>query len=110
MTQARMFLRKRHGRWYLVKRFKKENRWREKWQRLNEASLKNLLAAVNVKKQLESQIVEVPCMNPFCSNTIKMTPQQKQDLLISFKKKYDKAVLVCCSKECQDKVQQLLNS
>jgi|GEM_PF-2440942 hypothetical protein len=102
------YLRQKHGKWYLVKRYREGEKRREKWTRLDEASLKNLLAAVNVKMQLSQEVVEVPCMNPFCSNKVLMTPQQKQDLLISFKKKYDKLVLICCSKECQKKVSDLL--
>lgn len=103
-------IRERHGKHYLVKRSKEDGRWRESWTPLNQASKNNLLAAVNVKNQLREEVVKVPCMNPSCSQEVLMTPQQKQDLLISFKKKYDKFVLVCCSKECQQNVFRLLQN
>lgn len=105
-----VFIREKNGRYYLVNRYYEGSKRKEKWTPLYGEDLNNLLKALKIKEAIARQTVEVPCMNPHCSNKIKMTPQQKQDLLISFKKKYDKLVLVCCSKECQQKVLELLNS
>jgi hypothetical protein len=103
-----IFIREKNGKHYLVNRFKEGGKWREKWIPLQGDDLDNLMKALKIKEEIAKQIVEVPCANPYCSNTIKLTPQQKQDFLISFKKKYDKLVLVCCSKECQQKVLELM--
>jgi hypothetical protein len=105
-----VFIREKNGKYYLVTRYYEGSRRREKWEALKDIDLENLYKALKIKEEIEKQTVEVPCMNPYCSNTILMTPQQKQDLLISFKKKYDKLVLVCCSKECQQKVLDILEN
>jgi len=105
-----VFIREKNGKFYLVTRYYEGSRRKERWEPLKDADLENLTKALKIKEEIRKQTVEVPCMNPHCSNKVLMTPQQKQDLLISFKKKYDKLVLVCCSKECQQKVLQLLQS
>jgi hypothetical protein len=103
-----VFIREKSGKYYLVNRYYEGSKRKERWTPLDGEDLSNLLKALKIKEVIARQTVEVPCMNPFCSNKLKMTPQQKQDLLISFKKKYDKLVLVCCSKECQHKVLSIL--
>lgn len=106
----RVFIREKNGKYYIVNRYYEGPKRREKWIPLDSLNQEVLKKALEIKEEIAKQIVEVPCMNPYCSNTIKITPQQKQDLLISFKKKYDKLVLVCCSKECQQKVLEILKS
>jgi len=105
-----VFIREKNGKYYLVNRYRTASGRKEKWIPLESANLEVLEKAMEIKEELARRTVEVPCMNPYCNNTVKMTPQQKKDLLISFKKKYDKVVLVCCSKECQQKVLELLKS
>ena len=102
------FIREKNGKHYIVHRYYENGKRKEKWVRLEGTNLKAFKNALKVKEELERNSVEVACMNPFCSNKIIMTAEQKRDLLISFKKKYNKAVLVCCSEECRKKVLELL--
>ncbi len=106
----RLFIRQKRGRYYLVKRYYENGKQREKWIPLSDTDTKKIIKALEIKKELLSQTVEITCANPYCSKTIKLTPEQKRDFLISFKKKYDKVVLACCSRECQNRVLEILKS
>jgi len=101
-----VFIRQKNNKHYLVVRTKAS----EKWIPLRGEDLDNLRKALEIKQILAEQTVEITCVNPECSNRIITTKQQKQDFLISFKKKYDKLVLPCCSKECQEKVLKLIET
>jgi len=61
-----------------------------------------LEAALRVKDQLTSEIVEFPCMNPHCHNTVRMTKRQMEEFFVSSKKRYDMVIYPFCSTECRD--------
>ena len=106
----RLFIRQKNNKYYLVRRFYENGKQRERWYQLDDTDTEKILKALNIKRELLGQTVEITCANPNCSKTIKLTPEQKRDFLISFKKKYDKIVLACCSKECQSRVLEILKS
>jgi len=67
-----VFIREKNEKYYLVNRYKEGGKWREKWEPLEGKNLDNLLKALKIKEEIQRQTVEVPCMNPYCSNKILM--------------------------------------
>lgn len=104
MTES-IFLRTIKGKPYLVYRTKdKDGRRHDKATPLSAVEQKTLEDALRVKDQLAEEIVEIPCMNPRCPNTVKMTRRQLEEFLISSKKRYDIMILPFCSTECREKM------
>jgi len=106
-----MFVREIKGNLYLIVR-----RWDPEARRRTETSAPiepkdatRVVAYLKRRRKLEALSTEIPCFNPDCNRHIRTTPSQKRDFLISFKLKYDKAVLPCCSKECREKLLALLS-
>jgi len=42
------------------------------------------------------------CANPKCNNEVVLTKKQKQKFMVTYPLRYNKLVLVYCSKECRD--------
>lgn len=99
-----LFLRKKNGHYYMVSRQGRGRNRRECWQRISGPEKDLLEQVLANKKQLHDDIVEYPCMNPDCNNTIKMSRSQMEEFYIGYKKKYDMIAFPCCSKECQEKM------
>lgn len=88
---------------YLVKRTRDpDGRRRDQATPLSSIERTTLQTALQVKEQLQHEIVEVPCMNPRCHNTVRMTRRQLEEFLVSAKKRYDLVILPFCSRECRD--------
>lgn len=88
---------------YLVRRFTDlDGRRRDQATPLSSIEHKTLQTALQIKDQLQHEIVEVPCMNPRCHNTVRMTRRQLEEFLVSAKKRYDLMILPFCSRECRD--------
>jgi hypothetical protein len=105
------FLRERGGELYLVTRWwdPEQRRRRESWAKVAPDEAEELAALLERRRRLEAASTEISCFNPDCSNSIRTTPQQKRDFLISFKLKYDKVVLPTCSEACRRKLLALLS-
>ena len=99
-----VFLREKNGNLYIVTRTGRGGHRKESWRRVEGAEKEVLEKILAGKQDLQEEIVEFPCMNPECTNTIKMSKSQLDDFFISYKKKYDMIVFPCCSKECQEKM------
>lgn len=56
----------------------------------------------------KTDIVKLPCFNPECDSTVKMTIEQKGTMLINFALKYDISCLPCCCQDCAEAVVKLL--
>lgn len=98
-----VFIRRIKGKMYLVKRTRDaDGRRRDQATPLSSIEHKTLRAALQVKEQIQNEIVEVPCMNPRCKNKVRMTRRQLEEFLVSAKKRYDMVILPFCSPECRD--------
>ena len=88
---------------YLVKRTRDpDGRRRDQATPLSSIEHRTLQTALQVKEQLQHEIVEVPCMNQRCHTTVRMTRRQLEEFLVSAKKRYDLVILPFCSRECRD--------
>lgn len=88
---------------YLVKRTRDpDGRRRDQATPLSSIEHQTLQTALQVKEQIQHEIVEVPCMNPRCHNKVRMTRRQLEEFLVSAKKRYDLVILPFCSQECRD--------
>jgi len=105
------FLRKDGGDLYIVTRWwdPEERKRRESRAKITPKEAAETSAYLKRRRKLEALSTEIPCFNPDCNRHIRTTPSQKRDFLISFKLKYDKAVLPCCSRECREKLLALLS-
>lgn len=98
-----VFLRTIKGKPYLVRRSRDQNgRRRDQATPLSSIERQTLVTALRIKEQLETEIVEVPCMNPQCHNKVRMTRRQLEEFLVSAKKRYNLMILPFCSRECRD--------
>lgn len=97
------------GKYFLVNRHKEEGKWVETQKEITNSVVISKLDEYTADTTLEDQSVYLPCFNPECKNTLRVTVRQKRDLLLSFQKKYQKVVFVACSPECQAKILQLFN-
>ena len=98
-----VFLRTIKGRTYLVHRFRDSDGHRhDQAIPLSSIEHKTLQTALQIKEQIQSEIVLVPCMNPRCRNKVRMTRRQLEEFLVSAKKRYDLVILPFCSRECRD--------
>ncbi|MFA7122278.1 MAG: hypothetical protein WC277_12415 [Bacilli bacterium] len=98
-----VFLRTIKGRIYLVHRSRDaDGRRHDQATPLSSIEHKTLQTALQIKEQIQSEIVEVPCMNPRCKNKVRMTRRQLEEFLVSAKKRYDMVILPFCSPECRD--------
>jgi len=103
------FVRQIGNRHYIVHQYKDvDGRWRQTSERISDRDLKHIETTIAEKRKFEQELVEMPCWNPYCSNTVTMTPIQKRDFLISFVKKYDKVVLPFCCNECREKTMKMI--
>ncbi|MBN2734729.1 MAG: hypothetical protein JXQ82_07735 [Methanomicrobiaceae archaeon] len=98
------FLREKHGQLYLVTRTGRGSKRKEKWLPLPETDRDLIEKTLLSKEALKEEIIQFPCMNPECRNTIPMTKSQLEDFFVSSKKKYDMIIMPFCSKECRDKM------
>ncbi len=88
---------------YLVRRSRDaDGRRRDQATPLSSIDRNTLQTALKVKERLLDEIVETPCMNPQCTNTVRMTRRQLEEFLVSAKKRYDLMILPFCSRECRD--------
>jgi hypothetical protein len=94
----------RHGKPYLVRRATVGGKRQEQWLPLDKIDRETLETALQVKGEVGNEIVDVPCMNPRCKNTVSMTKTQLEEFFISSKKRYDMVIFPFCTTECRDKM------
>lgn len=99
-----IFLREKNGRLYLVSRTGNGKKRKETWTPLPNTDRSLIEKTLQSKEALKEEIIQFPCMNPECNNTIPMTKSQLEDFFVSSKKKYDMIIMPFCSKECRDKM------
>jgi hypothetical protein len=92
----------RHGKPYLVRRTKVGKRREEQWIPLDEIDRKTLETALQVKAEVEDEIIDVPCTNPHCKNTVRMTKKQYGEFFVSSTKRYNIVIFPFCKPECRD--------
>ncbi len=103
--QERAYFRyNRVGKPYLVRRVTVGGKRKEQWIPLDELDRDVLEKALQIKKEVHDQIVQVPCTNPHCQNMIQMTKKQLEEFFISSKKRYDLMVFPFCCMACRDEV------
>lgn len=103
--QERAYFRyNRVGKPYLVRRVSVGGKRKEQWIPLDQLDQDQLEKALQIKKEVHDQIVQVPCTNPHCSNTIAMTKKQLEEFFISSKKRYDLIIFPYCSTKCRDEM------
>ncbi|PKG32186.1 hypothetical protein [Methanoregula sp.] len=103
--QERAYFRyNRVGKLYLVRRISVGGKRKEQWIPLDPLDCDQFAKAMQIKKEVHDQIVQVPCTNPRCSNTIPMTKKQLEEFFISSKKRYDLVIFPYCSIACRDEM------
>jgi len=103
-TQDTVFLRVKHEKPYLVTRYWVGDQRKEQWTPLADIDQKVLEAALHVKDTTAEQIVQVPCTNPDCKNTVPMSRTQLEEFFISSKKRYNMMVFPFCCDACRNAV------
>jgi hypothetical protein len=103
-TQEKCFLRTKHGKQYIVTRYKVGHKNKELWTPLSDFDREVLEAALTARKNLAEKAVPFPCMNPACKNTIPMTKEQIEEFFVSSKKRYNMVIFPFCSDACRDAV------
>jgi hypothetical protein len=102
-SKERLFLRAIKGKPYLVHRYTDSaGRRHDQTIPISDIERETLVDALRIKEQLASEIVEFPCMNPHCHNTVRMTKRQMEEFFVSSKKRYDMVIYPFCSTECRD--------
>lgn len=94
----------RVGKPYLVRRVSVGGKRKEQWIPLDQLDQDQLEKALQIKKEVQNQIVMVPCTNPRCKNLIPMTKKQLEEFFISSKKRYDLVIFPFCRSECRDEM------
>lgn len=87
---------------YIVLRWKEGKVWKSKWVRTNEVEIEVMNKLIDVRKQLQEEVIHVTCSHPECRNTIPMHPRQRSDMVSGMVKRYDKRVFAFCSEKCRD--------
>lgn len=103
-TQEKCFLRVKHGKQYIVVRYKVGCKNKELWTPLGDFDKEVLEAALTARKNLAGRAVDFPCMNPDCENVIPMTKEQIEEFFISSKKRYNMVIFPFCCDECREAV------
>lgn len=104
--EAALYIRHKHGRPYLVRRYRDHGLRREQWEPLTDIDREILEEALRIKQELRDQIVELPCQNPDCPHTVTITRRQLHEFMWTYPRRYDLRVVPFCSKACRDKVLQ----
>jgi hypothetical protein len=92
------------GKPYIVTRMHQNGRRHEKWVALDDRDLNVVTAALNVKLDLDDAIVEYPCTNMHCRNTVKMTKKQVEEICHLSMKRYQIINFPFCSAACRGEV------
>jgi hypothetical protein len=98
------FLRIARGKQYLVTRHKISGKPKEFWTPLSDIDCEVLEAALTSRKAIAEKVVDFPCFNPKCKNTIKMTKTHMEEFFISSKKRYNMVIFPFCCTKCRDAV------
>jgi len=103
-SQEIRYIRNHRGKSYLVTRMHQGKTRKEIWTPLIGIDQKILEAALEAKESVENEIVEYPCTNPRCRNTVKTTRKQVEEFYLSSKKRYNIVIFPFCSTECRNQI------